>query len=388
MFNYKIVLIVASVAALVAGACSPGPAGPGKPAAPAPGTSPAPGGPQGWQERWDTILAAAQKEGKVVAYGDMGVEARDAVAAKFREKYGIILDLVAGRSNEVTQKYITETRAGLYIADYFIIGGGSSINILKPGGYLAPISSMLFVPQVTDPKAWPEGKIPYLDKDGMMLPLVAPYTSYSVVNTDLVKEGQIKSYRDFLKPEWKGKITFFDPTSSGAAAGWVTFIIYNVFGKAEGERYIRDFARQEPAMTRDVRTHIEWVARGRYALGVGAQYNSVANFMAMGAPIRMLRLEEGGQLNPGGGILTYVARPANPNAAVILAHWLLSAEGQAIFSQAWKAPPVRLGVGTAGMDPSLFAQPGDKVFWSDEESFVNQGKTWELSREVFGPLMK
>lgn len=357
-------------------------------AAPSPGTAAARESSPGWKDRWEKTLSTARKEGKVVVYGDMSAEVRETIGTKFREKYGLYIEFVAGRSGEVTQKYQTETRAGLYAADFFTIGGGSLVNILKPNGLLASLGRVLFLPEVLDSRAWPDGKIPFLDKDGTMLPLVAPYTSYSALNTDMVKEGAVTSYRDFLKPEWKGKITLFDPTSSGAGAGWVTFVVYNVFGKEEGERYIRDFARQEPSVLKDTRTHVEWVARGKYPIGAGVQYATLNSFRTMGAPIKMLRPAEGGQLNPGGGILAMVARPAHPDAAAVLAHWLLSAEGQSIVSQAWKAPPVRRDVETANLDPELGARSGDKVYWSDEENFINQGKSWELSREVFGPLMK
>ncbi|MBI4333277.1 MAG: extracellular solute-binding protein [Chloroflexi bacterium] len=375
------------LAGLLLAACSQGQVGP-----PPPATTPAgkPGGQvtADWKDRWDKTVAAAKQEGKIMVYSGLGPEATAPISAKFRERFGIEVEHVIGRGNESAQRLLREYDAGLGLADVFIAGGGTTLTTLKPRGVLAPLEPRMLLPEVTDPKAWPEGKIAFLDKDRLVIPLNAAYTSYTAFNTDMVKEGQIKSYRDLLKPEWKGKMDFFDPTTTGAAGGWVTFIMYNLYGPAEGEKYLRQFAAQDPTVLKEIRQQVEWVARGKFAIGVGVRREEVSVFSKMGAPIKFARFSEGGQVNPGGGMIALVTRPAHPNGATVMLNWLLTAEGQAVFSQGFKAPAVRVGVPTTGIDPDAIAQPGEKIYWTDEEFFRLQGEYLTLSKEIFGPVMK
>lgn len=342
----------------------------------------------GWKDQWEKTVAAAKQEGKLMIYSGLGPEVTAPITERFRTKFGIEVEHVIGRGNETAQRLLREYDAGLNLADVFIAGGGTTLTTLKPRGVMVSLEPYLILPEVTDTKSWPEGKIAFLDKDRTVIPLNAAYTSYTAFNTDLVKEGQLKSYRDLLKPEWKGKIDFFDPTTTGAAAGWVTFIMYNLYGPGEGEKYLRQFAAQDLTILKEIRQQVEWVARGKFAIGVGVRREEVSAFSKMGAPIKFARLSEGGQVNPGGGMIALLTKPAHPNGATVMLNWLLTAEGQEVFSQGFKAPAVRVGVPSAGIDPDAISHPGEKIHWTDEEFFRLQAQYLSLSKEIFGPSMK
>ena len=352
------------------------------PKAAAPTAKSAVTGAAGWQKRWDETLAAAKKEGTLVIYGEVNPELRTALR-KFEQKYGIKMDIVYGKSNEIATRWDKERVAGLNLVDVFhtspVLG-----PYMKSNKGWGPLEPHFILPEVTDPKAWSNGKVPFLDADKTIIPLNGALTSSVAYNTELVKEGQLKSYRDLLKPEWKGKIVFFDPTLMSASTGWTTFMMTDIYGLEGGKDYLRAFAANDPAITRDARLVVEWVAKGKYPIGVGTGHALVSQFKVNGAPIKMARFQEGGLINPGSGAIEISTNPPHPNAAAIYVNWILTDEGQAAAAQGMAAPPLRLGVNVEGVDPEKLPQPGEKVFLANENFFKIQAKpAIDFAKEAF-----
>lgn len=337
---------------------------------------------QEWQKKWDNVLSLAKQEGQVMVYGaQLAPSVRDALAKGLNARHGLELEFVIGSNAEITARWEKEKNAGISLADIFMTG--SAITTLTPIGALASLEPYLILPEVLDGKVWPEGKIPYLYKDKTAIPLSSAWTSYVAINTDMVKGGQLVSYRDLLKPEWKGKIAIHDPTIPGAAAGFAAFMITDAFGMEAGKEYLRQFAATKPVITKDVRLLVEWVARGKYPISVGAYQSMVSDFKAQGAPIDFNRFIEGGNLNPAAGVVHLSVKPRNPNAATVFINWVLTAEGQTIYANAERSPAVRTDVKLENIDPIRVARPGDKVFWTDEKFYLAQGEVIKFNREIF-----
>lgn len=335
-----------------------------------------------WQAKWEATLAAAKKEGVVVVYGETTPGFREVMAQEFQKKYNIDLEFVSGRSGEIGARWERERSAGVYSVDVFHITAIIPILTKEKKEAYGVLEPYFILPEVTDPKAWRGGEIPFLDKDKTVIALTSPFLTLVAINTDLVKEGQIKTYKDLLKPEWKGKIVLMDPTFPSAGAGWATLLMTDIFGQEGGKEYLRQFAALEPAITRDVRQQIEWVAQGKYPIGVGVQQRMVSEFKSMGARIDIPRMTEG-SLNAGSGCLEVSTKPPHPNAATIYINWLLTKEGQATFSKGWYSPPSRIDVTVEGIDPAQIARPGDKAFFAGEDFFKTQGQVQEIAKEIF-----
>ncbi len=72
----------------------------------------------GWEEKWQTVLAAAKKEGQVTVYSQWGPETRNLLIKEFKDKYGINVEWLAfSRGPEITARVSMENRAGIYNAD-------------------------------------------------------------------------------------------------------------------------------------------------------------------------------------------------------------------------------------------------------------------------------
>lgn len=345
---------------------------------------------EGWEEEWEKTLKAAQKEGRLNVPSSMSsVPARQAISENFTKKYRIEVDIVAGRGPEIIVKMLAERRAGLYLTDVYI-GGASPIHTdLKPAGILQPLERAFILPELKDPeiikKNWWDGKLRWLDKDRLVLGMLTYANRSITINTDLVKPGEIKGYADLLNPKWKGKIILDDPTMGGSGAK-----IFGVVGQEiMGWDYWDKMLKQEPLILSDQRLQTEWVARGKYAIGIGLRDTVVAGYVEAGAPLALISTIEGSYLSSGSGALAFMDRPPHPNAAKLFINWLLTREGQTIFSKPQEKPSHRVDVSTEGMDPNILLKPGHKYFDSDMEDFgVKQPEHYERARKLFAPLLK
>jgi iron(III) transport system substrate-binding protein len=341
-----------------------------------------------WQERWENTVAAARKEGKITIYGQVGPELRVALTSVLKEELGLELDLLPGKGIEVATRFLTELRAGSPSAD-IMLGGASTLRGI-PEAYAAwdKLEPALILPEVLDPKAWPNGKLPFLDGQEKLIPLVLQAAQLCWVNTEAVKSDQIKAYRDLLEPQWKGKIVMADPTTPGPAQDWIKLILMKAYGLTEGEAFLRKFVAREPALTRDSRQQIEWVARGRYPVCIGIDEQAAYNMHKSGAPITRLAAEEGNFLAGGGSYLGMSLKRPHPHAAVVVVNWLLSARGQEVYSNAFGGPSSRRGVQTKGVSAMAYPFPGEKLFMVDEEFVTFTPTSLEVAKRVFAPLMK
>ncbi len=339
-------------------------------------------------QKWDQTLAEARKEGKITMYGQVGPALRIALTDAIKKDLGLEVNLVPGKGHEVLTRYATEIRAGIPSAD--IIIGGSTATRSDPELYAtwSPLEPLLILPEVLDPRAWPSGKVPYFDKQKKLGPLTLEMDQFIVVNTDFVKPGQIKSYRDLLQPQWKGKMVMFDPTTSGGTGkALVTLLLTRVYGMAEGEAFLKKLVAQEPVITRDSRLQSEWVARGRYPVCIGLDSQAAYGMQKHGAPIVRVAAEEGGFY---GGILYMVipVKRPHPNAATVLLNWLLSARGQEVYSKGFGASAARLGIKTEGISNMALPLPGEKLFMKDEDYAFFSDQAAKTAKRIFAPLMK
>lgn len=79
----------------------------------------------------------------------------------------------------------------------------------------------------------------------------------------------------------------------------------------------------------------------------------------------------------------------HPRTARLFINWLLSKEGQTLFTKAFGAPSARLDVATEGLDPATLIKPGIKYIEGDaEEIDLSSVEQRKLAVEIFAPLMK
>ncbi len=341
-----------------------------------------------WQEKWESALAGAKKEGTLSLYGMMTQQGRNAISSKMQERFGIKFEFTTAMQGELIQKLTTERQAGMRTADAFQGSAAVYMNYLKPKGMLAKIEPLLILPEAKADKYWLNGKFPMFDKDGMVVAICSGYFSYILVNTSLVTQGEISGYRDVLNPKWKGKIVMLDPTTGPSPAEtFVNYFIPRLLGREAGESWLKELVKQDVFYTRDSRQQVEWVARGKYPIGIAARDSIVGDFIQAGASITFVRPVEGGMLATAGTLLGILNNAPHPHAATVFLNWVLGDEGQGMFADAYNLPPRRLGAAFTASNQFAVVRPGDKIFDSDETFYIEGQQTAHWVKEIFGPVV-
>lgn len=332
--------------------------------APSGSSNSAPVDQSGWQKDWDNTLAAARTEGKLVAISTLGVQASDTMGKAFKDKYGIDMEFIAGASSEVYARVQKERNAGIYTPDLYLTGA-ASIILLKNAGYMDSIRPLIMLPEVKDPKVWLDNEINFVDPGGVMLVYQTRAIAPFLANSDLVKPGTIKSYKDLLDPKWKGQIVVYDPTigSVGAAA-------FQVIWEVMGQDYVKALGKQDLVVTRDGRQQVEWIARGKYPISDTVFSTIQAQFVKEGAPLYVVLPQEGTLTSASQGTIGLLKNAPHPNAAKIFTNWLLTKDAQIVMSQLTGDPSRRLDVTNDWVDPAVRVLPGSKFKSSDTEAML------------------
>lgn len=333
------------------------------------------------ETEWDKTLAKGQKEGTVVLYGAFGLsQARDPFVKAVREKFGISLDATIANPAELVAKITNERRAGLYIADLFM-GGTQSLAIsLIPQKVFQPIEPYLILPEVKDPSKWFLGKHPIWGDERQVFASMANITSFAAINNTLIKLEELTSFRDLLKPKLKGMIIMADPTQPG----------FNWFPSANlliGTDYLRDLVKQDITIVRDIRFITDSLIRGKYMIGIGVDSAGVRAAIRDGAPLSILPIfKEGTVVVVGAGNVVVMNNNPHPNATKVFVNWVLSKEGQTLFSKVTGWASRRPDVPTDHLDPWMVPNPNQKYLWETDEDYMKmQQRNFELAREIFFP---
>lgn len=264
-------------------------------------------------------------------------------------------------------------------------GATTQITQLQPAGAMTPMDTALILPEVIDPKVWWKGSLLWVDNKHMSLAFSAFTLPAYAINTTVIKPEELKSYRDLLNQKWKGKITLNDPTLAGIGEQGSSFLLETL-----GVEFLKELAKQEPVIVRDQRLQVEWLAHGKYPLALFCKSDPIAEFQKAGAPIKELIPVEGQALTGGTGNLSFIDQAPHPNAAKVFINWLLSREGQTLYSQAVLVQSAREDIPTDFLDPVKMRQPGVKYLWiNTEEKLLKIGnEDRPIFKEVFGPLIK
>ncbi len=336
-----------------------------------------------WQEEWEKTKSLAIAEGSLLISGSAGPALRDPLTRAFREKYGVNLDWLSSRGDEVVQRIFAEQRAGIYAVDIYL-SGATLVPTLRGQNAVQSLDPVLILPEVLDKKAWWGGDLIFLDKEHTWVGLLAYPNPPIFVNTDLVKPGEARSWRELLDPRWKGKMVLYRPTT-GAGLSWA----YSVSEVIMYPDYLRQFAKQEPIVLGDSRQQSEWIARGKYPVAVAARTENTDEFMKLGAPVQLVTPTEGVELVAGAGGLSLLTKAPHPNAAKLFINWALTREGATLFSKLIGGQSARLDVPTDFLEPSVVRQPGGKYFnLVTEDHYLKKSAFAKVAEQIFAPLMK
>lgn len=341
-------------------------------AVPAAGKSVAPGCP----DPAGTLAKAAKKEGQVVMTGTPDGSVRTDVPKAFAQTYGVKVNYIGGRNSDIAAKLQAERKAGIYSHDVFGGGGNTMSTTYYAQDWLGDLKTALD-PGLLTAANWRDGKPKWVDPEQSEILQLSSYVdSGVVVNTSLVKDGDLTTYQDMLDPKWKGKIVVDDPRSNGGA-------IYDVgaFKQAYGDSFLKSlYVDQKPTLLTDQRQELDDIARGKYAFGMSLQNAETESALAEGLPLKQIKLTGAPPVTTGGSSLLALDNKApHPNAAKLLVNWLVCKDGNKVWMDALQVPSMRADVPAAGDLGAAIPEKGGEYYdsygWSVLTKDVKQLQT-------------
>jgi ABC-type Fe3+ transport system substrate-binding protein len=289
--------------------------------------------------QWEKIVEAGRKEGKVVAAIPPSTELRKLMELTFPKRYGIGVELVPARGGAIIRRMVDEAKAGVHYFDLHIGGTESIITGLLPENVLEPVEPLLVLPEVKDPKQWWGGHI-WADKANRFVYAFVAYQTVSLwSNSDEYRPAEFHSFDDLLNPKLQNKIGISDPRTPGSGSSMWSYMNY-----IKGEEYLKRLVAQKLYVTRDLRLLAENLAKGKIAVTSGIGYSEFLPFIKAGLPVTPLPVpKEGLYVSGGYGHLTILKSQPHPNATRVFVNWLLSRDGQEVFTRG-------MGVGTRRLD--------------------------------------
>jgi len=286
-----------------------------------------------WQVEYEKTVEAAKREGKLSVYFWQGGNLEKVILA-FQKKFPEIqITTVGGRGSKFVVRLTSEQRAGKYLADVCMCGVTSPYEVLlKQAKALDPIKSAFLLPEVVDQSKWWEGRHHFQDPEGQYIFAFwgRPSATRVSYNSSLVDPRDFKSYWDILNPKWKGRIVAIDPNES--AGGWRALY----YKPSVGPEFLKKlFADLDITPTREDRQAADWLATGKFALGLFV--TGVPEAKAQGLPVDEFKdanFKEPPSLDTGAnGTIVLLKQAPHPNAAKVFINWFLSREGQSLYQE-------------------------------------------------------
>jgi iron(III) transport system substrate-binding protein len=312
------------------------------------------------QKAWDDTVAAARKEGEVLWSNTQATDWMDRVSAQFTRQYGIKVNEEVSPPPDFNARYSAELGAGKQSTDVRT-GGGPTMRDLDARHVTVSLGKL---PVMSEPASvWIDD--PFQDiASGKGFSVFYGLSGYYLLanNSLCPPENCPKSYKDLADPKYKGMILLSDPLPAGGSPGtrWAAY------GYLEyGQDYLTSVAQNVAALSRSEANAQQQIAKGEYALYLmtpGAPATIVG--LPKPWPFRLIMPEDGQMVLLLG--LSYLQQPPHPNAARVLANFLLSQEGQQVIASGAGDVFIRKDVTPAA--PELVTI-SDKLFPRNPDTF-------------------
>jgi ABC-type Fe3+ transport system substrate-binding protein len=233
--------------------------------------------------------------------------------AAFQQKYGIQVDYWRGSSTKVSERALTEWRAGK--PGFDVVEGNRGVQlIMRDQGLFQK-----FVPPSAE-------KFPakFKEKDGMITPWrVLPISI--LYNTQMLKPAELpKTFDDLVDAKWKGKITMPDPTRHTTTAQF----LWNL-KELKGDKWldlVKGLANQKPLLVESLAPVTTTIIKGEAPVGITyikyvKQYKGPVSYVLMDKYLS----------DPN--YMSLSAKAMHPNAAKLYLEFVASAEGQKLAAE-------------------------------------------------------
>jgi iron(III) transport system substrate-binding protein len=292
-------------------AASPSPAASPSTAAAAPAASPAPAA------AFDTAdEAAARAEGSVTWYTSTPLRQAQLVAEAFERRYGFKVEVFRTGGEQVIQRFLTEASAGRVAADLVTASDPAAFNAMIRNNQLER-----FRPQFSD-------RVPASARDdqGYWVAQRLNMAGMAYRDDQVSAADAPRKWTDVTDPRYRGKLVHADPSFTAIASQ-----IVGTLARRHGWEYYEALKRNDMMIVQGHQQLAQTLVTGERSVGAEAGDSDIWDARRRGSPVTMVYPEDGTFVIPAP---TAVARGApHPNAARLLAQFMLSDEAQGLFPQ-------------------------------------------------------
>lgn len=281
----------------------------------------APFNPLAAQQELDTLIKAAKAEGEVLFYSSPTENVAARVRDAFARKYGIKTQFLRLTGAGLLQRFASEAEAGTFVADV-ITTAGDSIGYAEDGikkGWIEPVS---------------EARLPVLMSGEFPAKFMTGPTAIIQIspwgiayNTQLLKREDVpKDWPDILHPRFKGQINLTNPRSSDAHIDHWTIILDKY-----GEAFFTSLRAQNGRQFNGGVPSTNALAAGEGSIQVPAVPGQIQGVKDKGAPVDWVAIDysTGVEIQVA---LTHRTKARHPAAGRLLAHFMLTEEGNKLIN--------------------------------------------------------
>ena len=269
------------------------------------------------KDREQVLYAGAKNEGKITWYTSLAGGSYKAMVQAFESKYpGVKIEAYRVSGSDMTTRMYEESKAKRYIVDTVETTEGN-LMFMRDAFLLRPYHSPYFASYPEDAKEKGER--------GLYFWAIAreSYIGFAYNKKLLPKAAVPKNYEGLLHPALKGRmgVSISDPS-------------YKVIGamlRTKGLEFVKKLKVQEIALHSIIPPALlDLIASGEVLASPAIFRNHTLNAIAKGAPVEWVPMDIV-PTNVGGAAIA--AQPPHPHGALLLADYLLGAEGQAVLAK-------------------------------------------------------
>lgn len=346
----------------------------GQSAAPSPSSNVASAAASGgdWQAQWNSWLEGAKKEGKLVFGGPPSPDARTKLPEAFGKQFGVTVEYIGGPSSDLANRLRSEQAANQFTVDVTLSGADTTYLVFYGEHMTQPVKPWLIHPEAIDAKAWRHGKVWFMDPEQEYIVRASDYVSLNLwINTDFVKPDSIKAWHDLLKPEFKGKITAYEPVKNGSGAQLAAFL-WTKFG----QDFVKQlFIDQEVKVVQDYTQLTDYLARGTFPIELAGRGEDHERLKRDGFKVTSLGplSDAAGTVSAGFGLTNMLKNAPHPNAAKLFVNWILMKDGQAAWNNSQKTASVRTDVDNSWLTEDIVPKTGLEYFDTYDWEYTRNG---------------
>ena len=302
------------------------------------------------------LYEKAKQEGALVIYSVWDVEHLVKITEAFSKRFpGIKTSYWQGRNPEIITRVMTEFQAGQGTVDSIL--SDNAPPVLRAAGAIMPYETV---------------QKDFLILHDPTMPVVSLQIQALTYNTKKIKPADLpKDWEGVANPKYKGNVALDDPMRAGPLSTQLAALKALWKDDARFARFVKGLKALGVPVHKSTSAMFRLVISGEYALAMPALLHDVVAEKEKGTPLDLVKTAPPIVFARNAAVY---AKAPHPNAAKLLAEWLISPEGQAALDSVGREAS-RKGFPSKTSIDSAFG-PGTKAIGVQDKLFLEDPKQW------------